>query len=386
MFSNIDMVRDFRQILIAPEDVSKTVVTTPFGLSEFLRMPFVLRNAPQTFQRFVDRVFRGLPFVVAHIDDLLVASSTFEEHMNHLVTVFDRLQQFDVVLNSSKCVFGVPPLEFLDHLVDSNGVHPLRLKVAAIRDFSTPSSKRQLQRFLGTGNFCRQFLPHCADTILPLMSPHSDPKRYFELSADALAVLDKMKAALADTPLLKHFSPYAPISLVVDASDFAVGAVLQQYLADCTRIRTTAYHPAANAIVERFHHQLKASLRSSDNPENWTDHLLLLLLGIGSSLESDIDCSAAELALGAAVRLPGQMISHTPRVAVEDPTNLLTVSANSCGHFSPSHLGHLSPSLTSRKTWRYALRYISEVIESADHWNHPTTALSKLSLKERRTE
>ncbi|BHF67819.1 hypothetical protein SprV_0301084800 [Sparganum proliferum] len=91
----------------------------------------------------------------------------------------------------------------------------------------------------------------------------------------------------------------------------------------CTRIRTTAYHPAANGMVERFHRQLKAFLRAADDPENWTEHLPLVLLGIRSSLKSDLDCSAAELVFGATVRLPGQMISPTPRVAVEDPTNLL---------------------------------------------------------------
>ncbi|BHF64653.1 hypothetical protein SprV_0200765900 [Sparganum proliferum] len=91
----------------------------------------------------------------------------------------------------------------------------------------------------------------------------------------------------------------------------------------CTRIRTTAYHPAANGMVERFHRQLKASLRTTDDPENWTDHLPLVLLGIHSSLKSGLDCCAAELVFGATVRLPSQMLSPTPRVAVGDPTNLL---------------------------------------------------------------
>ncbi|BHF62237.1 hypothetical protein SprV_0200521800 [Sparganum proliferum] len=91
----------------------------------------------------------------------------------------------------------------------------------------------------------------------------------------------------------------------------------------CTRIRTTAYHPAANGMVERFHRQLKASLRAAADPENWTDHLPLVLLGIRSALKPDLDCSAAELVFGATVRLPGQMISPTPQSAVEDPTNLL---------------------------------------------------------------
>nr|VZI52333.1 unnamed protein product [Spirometra erinaceieuropaei] len=85
-----------------------------------------------------------------------------------------------------------------------------------------------------------------------------------------------------------------------------------------TRIRTTAYHMAVNGMVERFHHQLKTSLRAAAVLENWTDHLLLVALGIRPTLKHDLDCSASELVFGATVRLPGEMSSPTPRGAVED--------------------------------------------------------------------
>ncbi|BHF75593.1 hypothetical protein SprV_0501868900 [Sparganum proliferum] len=200
VLSKIDLVRAFRQSPIVLKDVS-TAVTTLFSLFEFPCMSFGSRDACQDVQRFIDRVLPGLPFVYTYIDDLQVASLTAKEHMEHLATVFDRLQQFGVVRNPSKCVLGAPTLEFLDHLVDTNGIHPLPSKVAAFRDFPPPSSKRQLQRFLGMENFYRRFLPHCADTILRLTSLLSDPKRSFELSTNALC------AALADATLLAHFLP-----------------------------------------------------------------------------------------------------------------------------------------------------------------------------------
>nr|VZI18522.1 unnamed protein product [Spirometra erinaceieuropaei] len=123
----------------------------------------------------------------------------------------------------------------------------------------------------------------------------------------------------------------------------------------CTRIRTTAYHPAANGMVERFHRQLKAPLRAAADPENWTDHLPLVPLGIRSAFIPDLDCSAAEMVFGATVRLPGELISPTPR-------------------------GPRPLRLISRRTWQRARTSSFDVIESAGPWNRPMTAHSECSV------
>ena len=118
-------------------------------------MLFGLWNAAQTFQRFMDEVFRGLSFTFTYIDDVLIAtcSSSPEEHLLHLQTVFNRLAKYGIVINPNKCLFGVTELDFLGHHVSSQGITPLPDKVKAVQDFPLPNSQRKLRQFIGLVNF-----------------------------------------------------------------------------------------------------------------------------------------------------------------------------------------------------------------------------------------
>lgn len=226
------MERAYYHVPVAEEDIPKTVVTTPFGLFEFLAMPFGLKNAAQTFQRLMNSIFQDLDYVYCYINNILVASETSEQHSEHLRTVFQRLLAAGVTINASKCNFGVEQVEFLGYLVSGQGIQPLPDKVKAILEIPKPKIIIELRRFLGMVNYYRKCIKDAAhnQAVLNeyLKDSRKNDKRPIQWTTEADEAFTKCLNSLAKAILLVHPREAAPLILTTDASDVAVGAVLEQ--------------------------------------------------------------------------------------------------------------------------------------------------------------
>lgn len=232
-FSKLDLKSGFYQIPIREADKEKTAFATPFGLYQFNVLPMGLKNSPPTFQKVMTDTLKSCRlFSLVYLDDIIVFSKSFEEHLHHLEKVLAALQAKSLVLNPPKCVFAVAQIDYLGHTVSHTKITPMKEKIQAILDIKEPRSLAQANKFIGSLNWYRKFIPNFASVAAPLhaVTNLTKDKRYkFKWKYAQSNAFHELKRMLVTAPLFLHYPVEGvPLILTTDASGIGIGGVLQQ--------------------------------------------------------------------------------------------------------------------------------------------------------------
>ena len=229
LFSTLDLQAGYWQIEIKPEDRPKSAFISRRGLFEYVTMPFGLCNAPSTFERCIELIMKGLQWktLLIYLDDLIIFSSTFEEHIERLDEVLTRLSKAGLKLKPSKCELFQEKVIFLGHLVTPAGVEPDPEKVEAVRDWPVPKNVTGVRAFIGLCSYYRRFIcgfAHIAGPLHRLL----EAGRTFEWTAECQIAFDTLKSVLISAEVMSYPNNVGLFILDTDASDVGIGATLSQ--------------------------------------------------------------------------------------------------------------------------------------------------------------
>ena len=253
-FSTLDLEHAYQQVPLAEDSKKLTTINTHKGLFKYNRLPFGIASAPGIFQRTIESLLQGIPYVCAYLDDILVTGPTDKDHLRTLNEVLSRLDKAGVRLKRKKCAFFQPSVEYLGHIISASGLQPTDKKVKALKEAPVPRNVSQLKSFLGLLNYYGKFVPRLSTVLAPL---HTllQKKTTWSWGPGQQAAFDKVKALLTSDSVLAHYDQNKPLLLACDASPYGIGAVLSHTEADGSE-RPVAYASRTLGPAEKKYSQL----------------------------------------------------------------------------------------------------------------------------------
>ncbi|GFX33323.1 retrovirus-related Pol polyprotein from transposon 297 [Trichonephila clavipes] len=204
VMSTLDLKRGYFQLAISPKDIEKTAFITRNGTFAFLRMSFGLSGAAPNFQKAIDIIIQPVigRFVSIYMDDVIITSPSFDEHLDHLNKVFTLLRDAGLTLNKYKCHFARNKLKYLGLVISKEGIEPDNSKVKAITEMKPPKNSKEVSKFLGMAGWYQKFIPQYADICEPLYRLKKKGAK-LNWSTEAQDYFDKIKRALTEAPVLQ---------------------------------------------------------------------------------------------------------------------------------------------------------------------------------------
>ena len=231
--SKMDLSKGYWQVPLKKEDRRLTAFPTDQGLMQFKYMPFGCVNSGAIFCRMVRKLLRGLDSVASYVDDLIIFSDEWQDHLRVIRQVLERLRRHGLTARPSKCEVGCSRVKLLGHVVGDGELQPQEEKVRKIDEVPRPQDKKQLRSFLGLVGYYRKFLQGYADKakLLTDMTRKNEPNQ-LRWTDEADAAYRDLKKAIAEYPILRLPQFDRPFILSTDASGVGLGAVLMQEFQD----------------------------------------------------------------------------------------------------------------------------------------------------------
>ncbi|KAL0195114.1 hypothetical protein M9458_008686, partial [Cirrhinus mrigala] len=243
-FTKLDLHCAYNLIHIREGDEWKTGFSTTTEHYEYLVMPFGLVNSPSVFQAFINDVFRDMlnRWVVIYIDDILIYSDCFHDHVNHVRSVLQRLMQHQLYAKLEKCEFHQSKISFLGYIISPEGVAMDDAKVRAVVNWPQPTTIKELQRFLGFAYFYRRFIRNFSSISAPLTSMIKGGRQRLSWTPPAVTAFQELKNRFKTAPILHHPNPDLEFIVEVDASNTGIGAVLSQRQSNPPKMYPCAFY------------------------------------------------------------------------------------------------------------------------------------------------